>query len=373
MILQRTFLSFSLVMCWGDWSCAAEVIDYENQIRPIFAAHCVKCHGEAKAQAKLRLDTAQGIEAKVAADPELLVAGRPDESELYQRLVLPADSKKRMPKGGDPLSEADVQLIAQWIKQGAVLKVAAAATTPSATTSTPVEKKSKKLDLPEVAVAPQAAIEKLVAAGARVSPLFAGSNLLDVSFAGRGEPAGDAEAGLLAAVADQVYALNLSNANLTAGGMTDLAKLKNLSRLHLEHAEIDDAGLAELKGLQRLEYLNVYGTTIGDTGIAPLAGLPHLSRLYLWQTKVSYDAAMALEQAIPGLEVNLGYDHPVVARKRLTQDLESAKKQMESAKADITKLESQLNRAKKDVESSTTRVGEIENELSALDKPANGT
>jgi hypothetical protein len=212
-----------------------------------------------------------------------------------------------------------------------------------------------------------------VAAGARVSPLFAGSNLLDVSFAGRGEPAGDAEAGLLAAVADQVYALNLSNANLTAGGMTDLAKLKNLSRLHLEHAEIDDAGLAELKGLQRLEYLNVYGTTIGDTGIAPLAGLPHLSRLYLWQTKVSYDAAMALEQAIPGLEVNLGYDHPVVARKRLTQDLESAKKQMESAKADITKLESQLNRAKKDVESSTTRVGEIENELSALDKPANGT
>jgi chromosome segregation ATPase len=46
---------------------------------------------------------------------------------------------------------------------------------------------------------------------------------------------------------------------------------------------------------------------------------------------------------------------------------------MESAKADITKLESQLNRAKKDVESSTTRVGEIENELSALDKPSNGT
>ena len=106
----------------------AEPVDYTKQIEPIFQANCTKCHGEAKAQAKLRLNTAAGVQEKLAADPKLIVAGKPEESELYQRLVLPADSPKRMPKGADPLAEADVKLIAEWIKQGAAFAVAAAAT-----------------------------------------------------------------------------------------------------------------------------------------------------------------------------------------------------------------------------------------------------
>jgi mono/diheme cytochrome c family protein len=362
-------------------AAAAEPIDFAKQIEPIFKANCAKCHGEAKAQGKLRLHTAEGIAEKLLAEPKLLVAGKPDESELYQRLVLPADSRKRMPKGADPLPEADIQLIAEWIKQGAVLKVAAVAAAapaaeaaaPAAAAAEPAAKPAEKLPLPEVAAAPQASIDKLVAAGARVTPLFAGSNLLDVSFAGRSEPAGDAEVALLAEVAEQVHTLNLANAKASAAGLAPLANLKNLAQLHLEHAAIDDAAFPHLSKLERLEYLNVYGTPITDAGVSQLAGLPHLARLYLWQTKVSYDAAMSLEKSIPGLVVNLGYDHPVVARNRLTKELEGAKQHLETAKAELTKLETQLDRSKKDVEAGAARIAEIEKELAAIEKPADGT
>jgi mono/diheme cytochrome c family protein len=103
----------------------AEPISFDAQIAPIFSEHCAKCHGEAKAQSRLRLDTIAGIEEKLHAKPQLLVAGNPDDSLLFQRLVLPDDSPKRMPKGGAPLSKESIDLIAQWIRQGAVLAAVA--------------------------------------------------------------------------------------------------------------------------------------------------------------------------------------------------------------------------------------------------------
>jgi len=368
-MIQRTVAVLAVFTLAAVSTRAAETIDFAKQIEPIFVANCAKCHGEAKTQAKLRLDTIAGIEEKLAAKPTLLVAGKPEDSVLYQRLVLPAESAKRMPKGGDPLPKDTIDLIAEWIKQGAVLSTTAVAAGPDAPTKPAVEKPA----LPEVSAAPQPAIDKLVAAGARVTPLFAGSNLLEVSFAGRGEPAGDADVALLADVAEQVYTLNLADAKLSAAGLAPLSGMKQLAWLHLERAAIDDDALAHVRGLEQLEYLNLYGTPITDASLSHMSSLKHLSKLYLWQTKVSYDAAMSLEKAIPGLSVNLGYDHPVVARNRLTKELEVAKQQVDAAKADVAKLELQLERSKNDVEANAARVTEIDKELKALDTPAGGS
>jgi mono/diheme cytochrome c family protein len=369
-LLLATFFAASASIAVADGS-----IDFEQQIQPIFVKHCAKCHGEKKAQSKLRLDNVAGIEAKWQAEPELIVAGKPDESELYKRLVLPADSPKRMPKGADPLPQAQVELIANWIKQGAVLTVAAATTASTDTSATaPAEKKSlEKLPLPEASAAPQSAIDKLTAAGARVMPLFAGSNLLEVSFAGRSEPAGDAEVALLADVAEQVYALNLADAKLSDSGLAPLADLKNLGWLHLERSNVTDAGLEPLAKLPRLEYLNLYGTGIGDAGLAHVAGLKHLARLYLWQTKVSYDRAMGLERDIPGLIVNLGFDHPEVVKHRLTGELESARKQAETAATEATAAKTRLEQAEKNKEATAARVTEIEKQLQNLTSPSDGS
>ena len=372
MMMRSVVLMTSFLLLGAASARCDDKIDFQAQIQPIFVEHCIKCHGEKQASGKMRLHTSAGLKEKWDADKELLVVGEPDKSELYQRLVLPADDKKRMPKMADPLPQAKIDLIAAWIKAGAVLPDAAVppADAKPADTAEAAAEEPAEVPLPEVAPAAQEAIDKLAAAGAQVMPLFADSALLQVSFAHRGEPAGDAEIALLAGVAEQVYALNLADAKPSEAGLAPLAGLKNLATLHLERSSVNDAGLAHLSGLADLQYLNLYGTGITDAGLKHLAGLKRLRRLYLWQTKVSYDAAMSMEKDTPGLMVNLGYDHPVVVKMRLTKEVEQVKKQAEEAKAEESKLQQQLESAKKNAETTSARLAELEKQLKELEQPA---
>lgn len=367
----------------GAESAVAEVkVDFAKQVLPILQESCGKCHGEKKASAKLRLHTAAALKEKWDADKGLITSGKPDQSELYKRITLPKDDKKRMPKGGEPLAKDKIDLIGRWIKEGAVLPVLAAVATPTpapvpakpaGAAAAPKKEEPKKpveIPLPKVSAAPKEAMDKLTAAGAQVMPLFADSSLLQVSFAHRSTPAGDREIALLAGVAEQVYALNLADSKPTDAGLAPLGRLKNLATLHLERSSVSDAGLAHLAGLGNLQYLNLYSTGITDAGLKQLKGLKNLRRLYLWQTKASYDVAMGLEKDLPGLEVNLGYNHPVVMKMRLTKELETSKKQAEEAKGELAKIQQQLAAAKKNADSTAAHLAEIEKQLAELDPAA---
>jgi hypothetical protein len=372
-MLKRILILTAVVAALGariGW--ADDKVDFAKQIQPILTENCGKCHGEKKAQGKLKLDSAAGIKEKWDADKELIVAGEPDKSEIIKRLTLPADDKKRMPKGGDPLAKDKIDLIAKWIKEGAVLPVAAAvvaadAAKPAAAEEPKKAEKPKEIPLPKVSAASKEAIDKLTTAGAQVMPLYVDSYLLTVSFAHRSEPAGDAEIALVAGVAEQLYGLNLSESKPTDAGLAPLAGLKNLAELHLERSSVTDAGLAHLKGLANLQYLNLFGTGITDAGLAHLKELKNLRKLYLWQTKVNYDPAMQMEKDIPGLMVNLGYNHPVVMKMRLTKEFDTAKKQAEEAKAEEGKAQQQLEAAKKNAEAASARLADIDKQLNEVD------
>ena len=363
-----------LVFVFAQNSSAADV-DFDTQIKPIFMQHCAGCHGEEKGLGKLRLHTPEAIQKKAADDDHLIVKGKPDESELYERLVLPADHKKRMPKKADPLPKEKIELIRQWIEQGAVYKVTtetAPAETHDGDHAEPATAKIPELPLPEVAEADAEAIEKLTAAGGQVTTLYSGSPLLQVSFALRGDPATDDDLALLAGVAEQVYSLNLAKAQISDQGLAALAQLKNLSKLHLENSSVADSGLAHLSGLTRLEYLNLYGTSITDAGLEQLADLKHLRNLYVWQTKISYDAAQAMEKSTAGLSVNLGFDHPVIVKKRVTKQLKQAQEQAKETEAEFNKAKAAFERVQKDQEAVKKRVEELQKELAEIegkDKP----
>jgi len=378
LMLRTTLLMTAvLALLFAPKSAVADV-DYTKQIQPIFMEHCAGCHGEKKGMGKLRLHTPAAIQEKWEKDEHLIVKSKPDESELFKRLVLPADHKKRMPKKGDPLPKEKIALIRQWIEQGAVFPVVAAAKPKAEADAAPAkdapakEEPAKEMPLadvplPEVGAAEPAALEKLTAAGAQVNPLFAGSSLLQVSYALRGEPATDADVALLADVAEQVYALNLAKAQVSDEGLAVLAKLKNLSQLHLENSSIADSGLAHLTPLANLQYLNLYGTGITDAGLKPLEGLKHLRKLYVWQTKVSYDAAQGLEKCTAGLAVDLGFDHPVIVRKRVTKQLEQAKQVATESDAELKKVQATLDKAKKDQETAKKRLDELQKKMDKLD------
>lgn len=299
--MKRCVLAFAVGLVLPP-CCGAETVDFVDQIYPIFANHCTKCHGETKQAGELSLHLPSTIE-----EFGVVTGGEPDNSTLYERITLDADDEMRMPKGSAPLSEAEVELIRTWIEEGAMM--------PEDEVIIEITQ-APSIDLPEAEPATEEAIAAVQETGAAVIELYAGSPLLQVSFAHASSPATDVDLDALAGVAKQVVALNLARSAVTNDGLAKLEPLQNLMRLHLENTSISDAGLGHLAGLTRLEYLNLYGTKVTDEGLKHLEGLDALERLYLWQTDVSYDAAMALQNQIEGLEVNLGWDHPEVVKAR---------------------------------------------------------
>ena len=94
---------------------------FEADVLPVLYRHCFSCHSEKQAKPKggLRFDSAAGL-----VDAAVITPGKPDESELLQRVSLPHTDEDVMPplKGGaQPLSEGERALLRAWIADGAKL------------------------------------------------------------------------------------------------------------------------------------------------------------------------------------------------------------------------------------------------------------
>ena len=76
---------------------AAQPVDFNRDIRPILSENCYQCHGPDanKRKAELRLDTREGL-FRTARRSRDLVPGKPDESELFERIASD-DDEIRMP------------------------------------------------------------------------------------------------------------------------------------------------------------------------------------------------------------------------------------------------------------------------------------
>ena len=97
------------------------IVDFAREVRPILSDNCFSCHGpdEAARQRGLRLDVREGwFEDRGRLGGPAVVAGNAAESRLYQRLVTES-SRLRMPRGADPLTDAQVETVRLWIDQGA--------------------------------------------------------------------------------------------------------------------------------------------------------------------------------------------------------------------------------------------------------------
>jgi len=97
-----------------------DIVEFNRDIRPILSENCYFCHGpdKNKREADLRLDTKDGLHG-TDSHHGALVPGKPDESELFQR-VTSTEVDKQMPpaSSGKVLAERDVQLLKKWIEEG---------------------------------------------------------------------------------------------------------------------------------------------------------------------------------------------------------------------------------------------------------------
>jgi hypothetical protein len=97
----------------------AASVDYGRDILPILSDKCYHCHGpdEKSRKAKLRLDTKDG--AFRPQDP-IIVPGKARESEIISRITTTnLDDKMPPPDSNRTLTAKEVQLLTQWIEEGA--------------------------------------------------------------------------------------------------------------------------------------------------------------------------------------------------------------------------------------------------------------
>lgn len=105
----------------GIASARGQTIEFNRDIRPILSDNCYKCHGPDKAKRKgdLRLDLEASAKAKLK-DHFAIIAGQPANSELIARITT-TDADEKMPPtdSGLSLSAKQIDLLRQWIAEGA--------------------------------------------------------------------------------------------------------------------------------------------------------------------------------------------------------------------------------------------------------------
>jgi mono/diheme cytochrome c family protein len=90
---------------------------FEKSVRPVLVEKCVSCHGPKSKRGGLRLDSRKAMLEGGDTGPAI-VAGQPDKSLLIQA-VRREGELKMPPKGKDPLTRAEIDALAAWVKMGA--------------------------------------------------------------------------------------------------------------------------------------------------------------------------------------------------------------------------------------------------------------
>lgn len=102
----------------GAASLSLGAVDFERDVEPIFAEHCAECHGPETQKGKLRLDRLASMLSGGDLGEPVVVPGDPEASFLV-RAIEHREPEYEMPPKGDPLTEAQIALIRDWIAAGA--------------------------------------------------------------------------------------------------------------------------------------------------------------------------------------------------------------------------------------------------------------
>lgn len=159
---------------------AKVTVNYAEHILPVFKARCATCHNDDKKRGGLSLLSHAGA-LEGGSSGAVIAAGDPDGSRLV-RLVSRLE-EPFMPPSGDPLTEEQIDLIREWIRQGAPADAGAKVMTSEAAAETGAVFVAATIPdgpppMPEVALPPAAAeaprgvVARAVATNPR-SPLMA--------------------------------------------------------------------------------------------------------------------------------------------------------------------------------------------------------
>jgi hypothetical protein len=113
-----TVICIAVVATLFIFSTHEQAVDFNTEVKPIINKKCISCHGGVKRQGDFSLLFRSEALAKTKSGKLGIVPGDPDHSEMIRRLTL-KDPEERMPYKHEPLTEAEINTLTRWVKQGA--------------------------------------------------------------------------------------------------------------------------------------------------------------------------------------------------------------------------------------------------------------
>ncbi|HCA51115.1 MAG TPA: hypothetical protein DEP12_11995, partial [Planctomycetaceae bacterium] len=97
----------------------AQTVDFKSDIQPILENRCWDCHSADAQEGDLRLDQRLGMLRGGGSGIAAIVPGKPDQSYLLD-VISHRDPDLKMPPESDRIPEKEINLLTQWIQQGAI-------------------------------------------------------------------------------------------------------------------------------------------------------------------------------------------------------------------------------------------------------------
>jgi len=117
--------TFFLAVTFANFLAADEqkkeshaTVSYYRQVRPLFQAHCQGCHQPAKPQGEYVMTSFAQLLKGGESGEAAIVPGQITKSNLIA-LITPENGEAEMPQGKQPLNPSQIEIIKNWIAQGA--------------------------------------------------------------------------------------------------------------------------------------------------------------------------------------------------------------------------------------------------------------
>ncbi|HUQ64527.1 MAG TPA: c-type cytochrome domain-containing protein [Flavitalea sp.] len=287
---------------------------YEDLLMPVFEAKCFGCHNDSRSKGELSMVSFQHILKGGESGKPGIVAGLPDSSELYRRLILPVEDEDRMPpKGKTPLTHTETVLFKSWIQKGASLSMRAMELQNDSATNTmlseilPSLKRYRRKQ--QIARIRDEQLQRSLDSVARQLNISirkdtsSEDNLYIVAMKFPPARLTNDQFRELAPFAGVFSKMSLVSSGIEDDGLYHISRMVNLKELYLQKTNLDGSGIIYLKNLQQLEVLNLSYTRIDDKAVLELLNIPNLREVYLFQTRASADVIKALQEYKPGLKI----------------------------------------------------------------------
>jgi len=98
---------------------AEDKVDFARQVQPIFAEHCLECHGPDDAKGGLVLTSRDAAMKALKSGAHAIIPGAPTKGAMMERLTTGDIDQRMPPKEKKPMKPGEIETLRRWIAEGA--------------------------------------------------------------------------------------------------------------------------------------------------------------------------------------------------------------------------------------------------------------